>query len=244
MRIRAAAAMGPSSRAAAIAVATTAACADPLGESASGGEREALCAEVHVRDDDLVVDTGRVGIGADAGEATYVFVDAVSGADVPLRATLGGVLTGGSGEAIASLTPERLRIPPGGQRTFALVDAEEAPRPRAEGARIRIDEVRRAEAEPPLAITGVRVYRDRDIEGRGRVIVKGRLENRAEARAEALVMASFHGDDEAPLDRPFAHLSVDGGMSRPVRFVGPADAARGAIYVGPSRLGGFGVSAH
>ncbi len=190
--------------------------------------------DVEIRADAVTVDTGRVGRGAHASEATYVLVDAVSRSDDDIYVTLGGELTAASGESLGDLQRESLRVPAGGQRTFALVDAAGEVRPQAEGARIDLQGTTVARHPPNLYVTDSHVYRDETVSGDERVIVAGRVENRAERRADLLVMAAFYGDGPAPIKRPFAVIAIEGGESYPVRFVGPPGSTRGYIFVGPA----------
>lgn len=216
-------------------VAVAAACPDPPEPSASEG-RAIDPDAIRVRADSIAIQTGEIGLGQEREEATYALVDAKNEGEEPARVTLGGALTSSGGERVAKLREETLRVPPGAQRTFALVADDDRARPRADAANARLERARAAVAEPPLAVTDGNVYRDRDHEGNERAVVKASVENRGDGRARALVMAAFHDGEGRPLERPFTAVEIDGGEDRSFRFVGPPGSARGMIYVGPSRF--------
>ena len=90
--------------------------------------------------------TDKIGDGAQAELATFVFVEAENTAKEGAYVTLGGDLTDDKGGKVGDLLAQQLYIPAGEKRSFALIDLEHKPRPNARGAHIY---VRRARVAPP-----------------------------------------------------------------------------------------------
>ncbi|MEZ4404028.1 MAG: hypothetical protein R3B06_28660 [Kofleriaceae bacterium] len=175
----------------------------------------------------VTIRTAPVGVGAFEAPATFALVDADNHADVAAEVTLGGVLVDADGHEVASLRPASLIIPPGGQRTFALVDRGSAVRSTAVGARVDVRGAREPRFPEPVRVTDGHIYRDGD-----RAVVAAMLENTSDRPVIAMVMAGFHDGDGRPLTRPFAPFVMGAGSSHPSRFVGPDGSRSGYIFIG------------
>lgn len=171
--------------------------------------------------------TDTVGEGQFEARATFVLVDASNRGKVGAYVTLGGSLADHAGQVIGHLKQQALWIPPGAERTYALVDTERAARPEASAARI---EVRGATIpkEPPRAyVEGVREYDDY-----GKTVANGTLVNDADRAGTIMVIGTFHDVDHRPMTRPFAMVRVDAHGRQSVQFVGPPGSKHGDLYVG------------
>lgn len=176
---------------------------------------------------DRVIRTGPVGEGEWATQATSVLVDAENNADRDLFVTLGGALTDAAGAEVGALRPESLLIPKGGRRTFALVDAQDAPRPAATGARIEV-----LGAVGPRWTPRTRIHDAHIFDDRGRVMIAASVTNEADRRAVQIVFAGFHDAEGRPMARPFEVLEMGAGVTQTVRFVGPEGAKTAYLFLG------------
>ena len=65
-----------------------------------------------------------------------------------------------------------------------------------------------------------------------RVVAAANVTNKATKTAKVIVLASFRDATGKPLTRPFDVVSIGGGVTRPVRFVGPPGSTQAAVYLG------------
>ncbi|MGE0872845.1 MAG: hypothetical protein AB7P03_30095 [Kofleriaceae bacterium] len=181
--------------------------------------------------------TDTVGDAQFASVSTFVLVDAQNTATQGAYVTLGGQLTDGTSTVVGELKPQSLWIPAGELRTFALVDSERVPRPRASAARILVHGAMVPESPPRVRVSGVRTFGEQN-----RTIVEGKLVNEAQRLAQAMVIASFYDVHGQLMTRPFQLIVVDpqGRMqavdakdpTEVVRFVGPPGSSRATMFVG------------
>jgi hypothetical protein len=173
----------------------------------------------------LTVRTDKVG---DAGAlATFVLVDAENHADRELTVVLAGDLIDGSGAVVGHLRKDSLRVPPGGRRTFALVDNGVAARPAAVSARLRVDGASVPVGPSPIRIVDGHVYADQ-----GRAVASGFVVNDAKYPGKAVVIAGFYDADGTPMTRPFDVYDIGPGARLPAQFVGPPGSKSAYIFVG------------
>jgi len=171
-----------------------------------------------------VVLHGSVGAGPWETQATYALVSARNRSDQDLLVTVGGVLVGGTGRH--DLRSEALRVPAGGERLFALVDASGATRSDAV-AEAWVLAAKPLTYPPPVAVTGGKVHPDQ-----GRAVVAAFLENRGRTEARVPVIAAFYDDAGRPVARPFTVVTVAGGGKRGVQLVGPPGSVSAQLYTG------------
>lgn len=190
--------------------------------------------------------TDTVGEGRFERTATFVLVDARNTATQGAYVTIDGELLDERGQHLSGLLPQVLWIPAGEVRTYALVDAEAAPRPTARSARAI---VRRAAAlAPPLA----RIEALHTFDDHGQLVLQAYLVNDAERDGHVVVTAAFHDASGRPLTRPFSVVKIKARQDPAtpgkcpdaasdllpqaskcgLRFVGPPGAVRGTIFVG------------
>jgi hypothetical protein len=181
---------------------------------------------VQVQRDRLVIQHGVIGAEPHKSEGTFALVDAHNPLEVDLHVTLGGELRDAAGHPLGTLNPESLRIPAGGQRTFALVH-HRAKLPSARSAEVRVLSAQLATHPPGIELADANVYRDGE-----RVVVAANLINRSEREAIVLVFAGFYDRVGALLQRPFSVVRIPGKTTRPARFVGPNGSAKGYLFVG------------
>lgn len=158
--------------------------------------------------------------------ATFVLADAENRTTADAVVTLRGTLRDAAGAVVGNLRPESLRIPPGGRRTFALVDDADAERPTAVRAELSARGFVPADA-PTVVLSEPNVFADD-----GKVMVAARVTNHADRPCTALVLAGFHDPQERPMTRPFRVLELAAGGSTVVRFVGPQGSAAGYVFLG------------
>ena len=171
--------------------------------------------------------TDTVGDGRFTDLATFVLVDAENTGREGAYVTLGGELAADGGVVVGTLRAQSLWIPPGEQRTFALIDTERKPRPTATAAKIRV-----FGALVPQTAPRVHVDNIREIPDDGKIVVQGILANDAEREGHVLVIGSFHGEDGRPMTRPFSMITVPAHGTQGVQFVGPVGSKHGTIYFG------------
>jgi hypothetical protein len=176
---------------------------------------------------DAKLRTDTVGEGTTESQATFVLVDAENHGTVGAYVTLGGELADASGAKVGELRPQVLWLPPGEQRTFALIDHDAKARPTAAAAKIHVRGAKIPSAPPP-----VRVDEIRELVDNGRIVVQGTLHNDAKKPGEIMVIGSFHDETHHPMTRPFAMVRVAGEASTAVQFVGPEGSKHGTIYFG------------
>jgi hypothetical protein len=205
----------------ALAVAAVAAC------SGGGTKSRELDHDLIEVTPDAKLRTDTIGEGKFAEQATFVLVDAENHGTEGAYVTLGGELADGSGAVLGELRPQSLWLPPGEQRTFALVDRERKPRPSAAAARILVRGANIPTTPPPA-----RVDAQREVVDEGRIVVQGTLHNDASRAGQITVIASFHDADHKPMTRPFSLVRVEANGSTAVQFVGPPGSQHGTIFVG------------
>lgn len=171
--------------------------------------------------------TGLVGVGKFESEATYALVDAINNADQDLMVTLAGVFRDASGAEVGRATRQSLRIPAGGRRTYALVDADAEVLPGATDVEVSVVGAMALDYSPPVVITEGHVYDDR-----GRAVVSGYVVNTADREAKAIVVAGFYDADGVPVKRPSTLFTLTGKGKRGVQFVGPEGSRSAYLFVG------------
>ncbi|MCA9677644.1 MAG: hypothetical protein KC464_21660 [Myxococcales bacterium] len=176
---------------------------------------------------DRVVKTDTVGDGEWERQATFVLVDADNVSAGELLVTLGGALTDATGAEVGALRPESLRIPAGGRRTFALVDAHDAARPTATGATIVVRGAVPPRWQPDAHLADGHVFDDH-----GKVMVAANLVNDADRAGRVIVFAGFHDADGRPMQRQFLLAEIGAHITQVVRFVGPEGSKSGYVYLG------------
>jgi len=166
-------------------------------------------------------------VGDEGTRATFVLVDADNHAGGELEVVLGGDLLDADGKVIGPLRPEALRVPPGGRRTFALIDEHLAPQPRATRARVVVVRATIPLTPSPVHITDGHVYADQ-----GRTVVAGYVENTTDSPGKAVILAGFHDASGRPMTRPFTLSSIGPHARLSAQFVGPPGSKSAYIFVG------------
>lgn len=175
----------------------------------------------------MTIHSGPVGMGAHKGEASYALVDATNASKDAVMVTLAGNLLNKESEPVGAFTHQSLRIPPGGTRTFALVDDQETIRSTATGASIEIASASIVTYPEQMAIREFHQYEDGD-----RVVVKAYLQSMVPRAGSAVVFATFYDKSGRPMKRPATVLRLQGKTKRGVQFVGPSGSVRGTMAVG------------
>jgi hypothetical protein len=171
--------------------------------------------------------TDTVGEGPFESVATFVLVDAENTANQGAYITLGGELESADKVKVGELKTQSLWIPPGGSRTFALVDLEHQPRPTAAAAKIKVRGAHVPETPPAAHVDELR-----EVDDYGKMVVQGTLVNDADRPGQVMVIASFHDADGRPMTRPFTMMTVEPKTRVPLQFVGPQGSKHGTIFVG------------
>ena len=166
-------------------------------------------------------------VGDAGGSATFVLVDADNHADRELLVRLTGDLTDAHGAVVSHLRADELRIPPGGRRTFALVDDNLTARPTATGATIAVDSAIIPTGRTAMRITDGHVYTDQ-----GRAIAAAYVVNDADVPGKAIVIAGFHDAAGKPMTRPWTIFQLGAGAKQTAQFVGPPGSTTAYIFVG------------
>jgi hypothetical protein len=179
-------------------------------------------AQMHLRND-------RVGHDQWESEATFVLVDAENTSTADALVTLGGALLDAAGKEIGPVRLESLRIPPGGRRTFALIDASQRVRANATSARVEVRGAFTPGYPPPVQIQDGHVFVDGD-----RVVVGGKIVNTMPRTAKAIVFAGFYDADDRPLTRPFTVFQLGADQSDSAQFVGPPGSKKAYLFIGDS----------
>ncbi|WP_428265398.1 hypothetical protein [Haliangium sp.] len=161
------------------------------------------------------------------GRASFVLIDAENRHDQDLMVTLEGSLRGADGTVLGPLRPASLRIPAGGVRTFALVEAEQREHAATDRAEVRVVGAFVPQYPPPVVVTDGHVYRDGD-----RVVVSGRVRNTGAGPVRALVIAGFYDRDGRPMTRPFTSMYIPGEGDHTAQFVGPPGSVKGYLFIG------------
>jgi hypothetical protein len=193
---------------------------------ASASASASAAAEVVVDQAAIAIKTGPVGAGETPATATYALVPAKNRGARDLVVTLGGALEA-SGARYA-LLPETLRVPAGGERLFALVDAGQGARDDA-GARVVVEVTgaQPVDFAPPVKVNDGRVTPDQ-----GRAVVAAEIENTAALEAKVPVIAAFYGADRKPMARPFTVVVLAAGGKRGIQLVGPVGSTDAQLYLG------------
>lgn len=208
------------------AVALSAACADSAG---SYSVRTLPGGSVEVDASSLMLRTSEIGYRGQSRPASTALVDVRNPLSVPVEVELVGALRDGAGKAVGELHPDSLRIPAGGQRTFALVHHAGAVES-AVAADAVVRRARIARFDEPVAVKDGNVYRDGN-----RVVVAANIENLVDREAYVIVIAGFYDGEGRIVKRPFTVLRLQPMATMPARFVGPAGSESGYIFVGDSR---------
>jgi hypothetical protein len=166
-------------------------------------------------------------MGDSGKQATFVLVDADNHANQELLVVLGGDLVDAHGAVVGHLRKDELRIPPGGRRTFALVDDHVTARPSATGATIVVESASLPSGPSPVKVTDGHVYADQ-----GRTVASAYVVNETDHPATSIVIAGFYDADGKPMTRPYEVMSIGGGARRTAQFVGPPGSKSGYIFVG------------
>ena len=177
--------------------------------------------------DKMLVKSGEVGHDQWKSDATYVLVEARNESDRDAEVTLGGALTAADGATVSPLRKESIRIPAGGSRLFALVDAEQLARPQATSARIDVLGAMPVDYAPPYVVTDGHVYSDQ-----GRAVVAGNVINTAERPGTAVVVAAFFDGEGRPMQRPSTVFKLDAKGKRGTQFVGPPGSVSAYLFIG------------
>lgn len=174
-----------------------------------------------------VLRTGSIGLGKWQSEATYALVEAANTTDRDAMVTIGGSLIDNSGQVVADVRRESLRIPAGGSRVFAMVDDDGRARPEATSARPVVTSAFHAEHPARIVVTDGTVFDDH-----GRAVVGGYVVNQAETQAAAIVMAAFFDAEGRPMSRPSTMFQLDPGLRRGMQLVGPEGSKSALLYIG------------
>lgn len=206
-----------------LVLAATAACEKPAPLEQVDPSQISIGTRVNVRHD-------TVGHDEFAKRSTFALVDATNTGERPAHVTLGGVLVDADGHEVGKLRAESLWVPPGGRRTFALVDTRDAEVPAATGARIDLRGATRPRHDEPIKVEQGHVWKDQD-----RVVATGMVVSKADRPCHAVVLAAFHDASGLPLARMFSVFPIGANIERPTRFVGPSGSTSGQIYIGQIR---------
>ena len=174
-----------------------------------------------------VIATDLVGHDEWEQRATFALVDADNLSTGELVVTLSGLLVDANGGTVGSLRPESLRIPPGGKRTFALVDSENAERPGAVAAKVEVRGAVVPRWQPTVRISDGHVFDDR-----GKVMIAASITNQADRPGKTIIFAGFHDADGQPMERQHVVLEMGPEMTQTVRFVGPQGSKTGYLFLG------------
>lgn len=180
--------------------------------------------QIEVARDRIVVRDGKVGMGRFETEATYALVPAHNPTDRDVMVTLRGALVAGG--VRRELMPESLRLPAGGERTFALVVRDQVVVPGAT-AEVEVTGAMVVGYAPPVTIDHGKVYQDQ-----GRAVVVAEVGNTGKGQVKASIMAAFYGADARPMERPFTVVELTGGGRRNIQLVGPVGSKSAQLYVG------------
>ena len=191
-------------------------------------DREVDHSLIRIAGDKLHLRHDTVGHDQWQSRATFALVDAYNDHSEPLMVTLGGHLIGADGAEVSKVRSESLRIPPGGVRTFALIDRQQAVQERAVSARIEVFGAYVPNYPPLVQVTDGKVHRY-DSE---RIVVNGVVRNAVDKRVKVIVLAGFYDADDRPLTRPFTEMSLGGNADANAQFAGPPGAVKGYIFIG------------
>lgn len=173
----------------------------------------------------LAVKSGPVGEPKWRSQATYALVEARNQTAEDVMVTLGGTLVDGAGTSWP-LRRESLRVPAGGTRLFALVDAGQAERADAQ-ARVEVVGAVTVGYPPPIVVTDGSVVLDQD-----RAVAAGYVVNTAERDGSAVVIGAFFDEAGKPLKRTSTVFDLAGKGKRGVQLVGPPGSRSAYLFVG------------
>jgi hypothetical protein len=182
--------------------------------------------QIVVAPERVSLQSGRVGAGRWETDATFVLAAARNSSDRDADVSLAGDLITADGTRYP-LHVESLRVPGGGERTFALVDKEQKARPDAVRAEVRVTGAMLPDYPPPVAVTDGAVHQDQ-----GRAVVAGNVVNTAARECQVSVMAAFYDAAGVPLQRPFTVFKLGPNGKRGTQFVGPPGSVSAQLYVG------------
>jgi hypothetical protein len=166
-------------------------------------------------------------VGDDAHPATFVLVDADNHATQELLVALSGDLTDAHGAVVGHLRRDELRIPPGGRRTFALVDDHVTARAAATGAKVSVESASVPIGPAPMHVTDGHVFTDQ-----GRAIANAYVVNDSDHAGKAIVIAGFYDADGKPMTRPWTIYELGAGARQTAQFVGPVGSKSAYIFIG------------
>lgn len=175
-----------------------------------------------------VIKQGAVGAGDFRTTASYVLVPARNTSARDLIVTLRGDLV--VGRERFELLPESLRVPAGGERTFALVDRGQLARPGA-SAEVVVSGALAVSYPPSIHVTDGVVHEDQ-----GRAVAAANVENTSKLEARVPVIAVFHDPAGLPMERPFTVIVLAAGGKRGVQLVGPPGSKTAQLYVGEAQF--------
>ncbi len=179
-------------------------------------------ATIRVDESSTIIHTGQIGVGVKE-VSTYVFVDVANTSSVDRLVTLEGTLIDHHGAEVAPLPADEMRVPAGARRTFALVAAKAVPAARAT---FKVANAVPATYPPQVTIEQFNVRA-------GPIpVATAMARNTLDREVSAVVAATFYDAAGTILGRPFTVLTLRPGMSRSVRFEGPAATTDAAIFVG------------
>ena len=172
-----------------------------------------------------LIKTGTVGTPETKTDGTYVFVDVKNNSGEDRLIAVVGKLLDADGKEVGALHWDEMRVPAGAIRTFALVSKDPVA-----GAVQATYRVVRAEAlaHPAEVVIEEATTPRQD----GALVAAGWLRNREQRGGSAVAAATFYGKGGKILGRPFTIVRIPPGARRPVRFVGPKDAAEVVLFVG------------
>lgn len=189
--------------------------------------REVDPSAVHVLADKLVLRSDKVGHDQWQSEATFVLADAKNLSAEDLMVTLGGDLLDDAGVVVGNLRSESLRIPAGGQRTFALVEFNNTKIAAAVSAHLRMEGAYVPNYPPGVIVEDGHAYKDGS-----RVVVTANIVNITDRTVKVIVVGGFYGQGDLPLQRPFTVFKLGAKAKHPAQFVGPEGSTKGYIFVG------------
>ena len=163
--------------------------------------------------------------------ATFVLVDAYNEGTEDLLTTLRATFVAADGAALGKSDRQSLRIPAGGVRTFALIDAARQDRPDATTAKVEVTGALVPSYPPPVQVTDGHIYRDGD-----RVVANAMIRNAVDRPVTVIVLAAFYDQDDRLLTRPFTTLYLPEAGNHPAQFVGPSGSVKGYVFIGDMKF--------
>lgn len=182
-------------------------------------------AGIVIREASLVLRAGPIGV-KNREDGTYVFVDVENQTAEDRDVAIVGDLHDPSGKAIEALSIDEMRVPAGGQRTYALVAPVLVPD--GTTAKLRVHRAPPSIGPPSIVLSPHPLSRSEDGTRPVQIVT---VRNMVSRDAHVTVAATFRDDAGAILARPFVILELRGGRSRDFDFLGPAGATRADVFV-------------